>query len=91
MKTYQDLIKISSDEGKGEFCVEAVAEFRTTKEYAEAKDGERYYNKHNTTIEQFQKFLYTVSGKQVKDIFSANYKLKTLFSADCANSKCSMY
>ena len=79
MKTYQDLIKISSDEGKGEFCVEAVAEFRATKEYAEAKDGERYYNKHNTTIEQFQKFLYTVSGKQVKDIFSANYKLKTLF------------
>lgn len=41
--------------------------------------AEAYYNKHNLTIEQFQKFLYTVSGTKKPDLFSANYKLKTLF------------
>lgn len=76
MKTYQDLIKAGD---KGDFCVKAIGEFRGSREYQTAYDGEAYYNKHNLTIEKYQKFLYTVSGRQVPDIFSANYKLKTLF------------
>ena len=80
MRTYQDLINVGNTDGaKANFCKSAVSEFRSTREYLEARDGESYYNKHNVTIESFQKFLYTLSGRQVKDIFSANYKLKTLF------------
>ncbi len=79
MKTYQDLISVgTTDEARGAFCRDAVNTFKCSREYAEAQEGERYYNKHNTTIEQYQKMLYTLSGKQVKDIFSADYKLKTL-------------
>lgn len=44
-----------------------------------AETGEAYYAKHNLTIEQFQKTLLTLSGRQVPDIFSSNYKLKSLF------------
>lgn len=80
MKTYQDFMEVmSNDSAKGKFCRTAVDEFRASTEYAQALDGERYYAKHNTTIEKFQKMLYTVSGAQVPDIFSADYRLKTLF------------
>lgn len=80
MKTYQDLVKVGpSDSERATFCREAVNAFMGSPDYRRAKDGELYYNKHNTTIERFQKMLYTVSGSQVPDIFSANYKLKTLF------------
>lgn len=80
MRTYQDLIAVGEgDTARANFCKAAVDEFRTSREYREAQVGERYYNKHNQTIEEFQKFLYTLSGRKVDDIFSANYKLKTLF------------
>ncbi|MCQ2369256.1 MAG: phage portal protein [Paludibacteraceae bacterium] len=80
MKTYQDLLKKSDTEAnKAQFCRDAVAEFMSSVEYAQAKAGEAYYNKHNLTIEAFQKYLYSISGRQVPDIFSSNYKLKTLF------------
>lgn len=78
MYTYQNLLDVPENE-KGDFCRSAVNEFMVSKEYRLAKDGQAYYDKHNTTIEKYQKYLYTVSGRQVRDIFSANYKLKTLF------------
>lgn len=80
MKSYQDLLKAGdSPSKKGKFCVTAIETFKGTPEYKSAQDGEAYYNKHNLTIEKYQKFLYTISGRQVPDLFSANYKLKTLF------------
>lgn len=80
MRTYQDLLNVGAAESaRAKFCKVAVSEFRSSREYQEARAGESYYNKHNVTIENYQKFLYTLSGRQVKDIFSANYKLKTLF------------
>lgn len=80
MKTFQDLKRIGMSEfERGAFCRNAVNEFMGSESYRRAKEGEEYYNKHNSTIEKYQKLLYTVSGRQVNDIFSANYKLKTLF------------
>lgn len=80
MRTYQDLVAVGEDDNKrAEFCREAINIFMASKEYKEASDGEAYYAKHNLTIERFQKWLYTVSGRKVEDIFSANHKLKTLF------------
>lgn len=80
MYTYQDLVKVGeNDIAKGNLCRAAVNQFMSTKEYKDAKEGEAYYAKHNVTIEKFQKFLYTLSGGKVEDIWSANYKLKTLF------------
>ena len=80
MRTYQDLVLAGeSDIAKAEFCRSAINEFMASKEYKEAADGEAYYAKHNLTIERFQKWLYTVTGRRVEDIFSANHKLKTTF------------
>lgn len=80
MQTYQDLLAIGENEKKrGAFCKTAVGQFKTSAGYREAQAGEAYYAKHNITIEKLQKFITTMSGKKVEDIFSSNYKLKTLF------------
>lgn len=80
MYTYQDLMNVGEDEkAKGALCRKAIDDFRASDEYRAAQEGEAYYAKHNLTIEAFQKFLYTLSGAQIADVWSANYKLKTLF------------
>lgn len=78
MKTYQDLIKVGeSDADRGQFCREAVNMFMGSEEYRLAKAGQAYYDKHNLTIEAYKKFLYTLSGNKIEDVFGANYKLET--------------
>lgn len=80
MKTYQDLIEVGLDDKKrGEFCKIAVDQFKNTAGYREAEAGELYYAKHNVTIEKLKKFIMTLSGRKNEDLFSANYKLKSLF------------
>lgn len=80
MKTYQDLLAAGmNDTDRGLFCRQAVEDFMRSPQYAEAVEGEAYYSKHNTTIERYEKWLYTVTGRRVKDIFSSNHKLKTTF------------
>lgn len=59
--------------------MDAIEEFILSEPYRIAKEGQAYYDKHNTTIEKYQKFLYTLSGQTKPDIFSSNYRLKTLF------------
>ena len=80
MFTYQDLEKLGENEaGRIKFVEKAVDEHKITNKYKIAKDAEAYYAKRNVTIEKFQKLLRDVTGAQVVDVFSANYKLKTAF------------
>lgn len=80
IKTYQDLIAIGENEkGRMEFVRSVVTDHRSSDAYSIAAAAEAYYAKRNITIEKFQKFLYTANGKAYPDLFSANYKLKTMF------------
>lgn len=80
MRTYEELLLIGEDEkAKGDFCYSAIREFMQSREHKEAETAEKYYCKRNETIEKYQKWLYTVSGRKIEDVYSANYKLKTLF------------
>lgn len=80
MYTYNDLLNVGENEVmRGKFLRSAVNSFMASPKYKQAVEGQAYYNKHNITIEKFQKFLTTISGKKVQDTISANYKLKTLF------------
>lgn len=80
MLTYDDLLKAGDNEiAKGEFAESAVNQFIMTPEYKMAQLGYAYYNKHNVTIERYQKYLRTVTGRQIQDYYGANYKIKTLF------------
>lgn len=79
MKTYQELVLVGAKEDeRGLFCRSAVNDFMRSADYRRAKDGQAYYDKHNTTIEKYRKMLRTLSGATKEDIFSANYKLKSL-------------
>ena len=80
MKTYQDLTELSNDEKRRmEFVQDCVRDHTSSDAYKIASAAEAYYSKRNLTIEKFQKFLYTANGQAYPDLFSANYKLKTLF------------
>lgn len=80
MQTYQDLLRAGeNDTARGEFCRRAINEFMMSKEYQDAVIGEAYYARHNVTIEKYEKFLYTVTGRKVRDYFGADHRLKTTF------------
>lgn len=78
MKTYQDLQEAITKGTVGEFLRDAVRDHMGSKTYKNAVDGMAYYNKRNPTIERMQKTLYTLSGGKTPDIWSSDYRLKTL-------------
>ena len=80
MITYQELqAVIGNEENLKNFIVSVVNSHTASDEYKVAAAAEAYYAKRNITIEKFQKFLYNANGNAYPDLFSANYKLKTLF------------
>nr|DAG52040.1 MAG TPA: PORTAL PROTEIN [Caudoviricetes sp.] len=78
MKTYQDLQEAVAGGKIGEFLRDAVNMHRGTAAYKNAVAGMAYYSKHNLTIEQMQKTLFTLSGNKTPDIWSSDYRLKSL-------------
>lgn len=78
MKTYEELLEVGEvEKDRAEFCLQAVKQFESTQEYEDAYAGYSYYNKRNLTIEQYEKWLYTVTGRRIKDEWSPNHRIKT--------------
>lgn len=76
MKTYQEFEKDGvSESGLIEFVRSAVNDHKKSTEYSVAKDAEEYYAKRNVTISKYQKYLTDTTGRNIPDIWSANYKL----------------
>lgn len=78
MKTYQDL-QATTD--KTDFVYTAISEYKGTDMFKWAKEGELYARQRNTTIMNYQKLLYTMSGRAVPDNFTANHKCASNFFA----------
>ena len=80
MKTYQDLLEVGENENlRIEFVRSVISEFKASEMYREAEIAYKYEKHRNVTINQFQKLLYTVSGKVVPDNYSANWKMGSNF------------
>lgn len=76
MKTYQDLLKIGEDENERmAFIRQCVSQHKSTSMYKTAWIADQYNKHRNVTIVEYQKILYTVSGKAIPDIWSANFKM----------------
>lgn len=80
MYTYQDLLRVRDDDNERmkfvKMCIEAHKQTDLFKQAVVAQE----YNKHqNTTINQYQKLLYTVTGKAIPDNWTANFKLASKF------------
>ena len=80
MKTYQDLQAVGENEkDRMDFVRQVINEFKTTDIYREADVAYQYAQRKNVTINQYQKLLYTISGKAVPDNYSANWKMSSNF------------
>ena len=78
MKTYQDFLEIAdrSETERMDFVRQIINEHKASTIYQDADTAQRYFDRHNVTIEQFQKLLYTMTGQAVPDNYSANWKMK---------------
>lgn len=79
MYTYQDLTQLTSEAERMEFILTAISQYKTTDLYKWAKEGDAYARMNNTTIAQYQKILYTVTGRAVPDNYTANHKCASGF------------
>ena len=76
MKTYQDLIDVgNSDSDRMNFVKQSIDHHKTTSMYKTALIADQYNRFKNVTIAEYQKILYTVSGKAIADVWSANFKM----------------
>ena len=78
MKTFQDLqivLRKDSESQTIEFVMAVINDHKASPKYEMAKTAYEYDRQRNTTIVEYQKLLYTVSGQVVPDNYSANYKL----------------
>lgn len=80
MLTYQDLLAVGDSETvRIDFVRQAINQHKTSVAYKTAYDAEQYFKHRNTTINQYRKILYTVTGKAVPDNWSANFKMASRF------------
>ena len=80
MLTFQDLQAVGEGEQERmSFVWRVIYEHQSSKMYKTARIAEEYAKHQNRTIMQYQKLLYTVSGKAVPDSWSANYKIPSNF------------
>ena len=76
MITYQDLLAVGENNAERmDFVHKVINDHVQTSLYKTAMLADTYDRKRNFTIMQYQKLLYTISGKAVPDNYSANYKL----------------
>lgn len=66
------------EKARTDFVRQAVNEHTSSDSYKTAETAESYYAKRNQTIVKYQKFLYNSNGQAYPDLFSANYKTRTL-------------
>lgn len=79
MYTYQDLLEIQNDTDKMNFVYSVIQKWKTTEIYRNAVAARQYYNGQNATILQFQKYVTKVTGEQIPDIWSSNFKIPSNF------------
>lgn len=76
MKTYQDFERAQN---KMEFVLQAINEHKDSDIYKIAVIANDYFKKRNTTIKQYERTIYTLTGQKVNDRFSPNHKATSGF------------
>ena len=80
MYTYQDLLSVTnSEKEQKDFLLSVINDHKASEKYKTARDAELYIRQLNPMIMNYQKYLYTVSGKAIPDNYSSNYKAASNF------------
>lgn len=76
MKTFQDLQILGEDEkARMDFVIAAMNEHKSSAKVKTAQRAADYFAGLNTTIMNYNKFVYNLYGKAVPDIWSPNHKI----------------
>lgn len=77
MLTYQDFldVKDKGDKERMAFTQSVINDHKNSDLYREAYIADQYNRHRNVTITEYQKLLYTVTGKAIPDNISANFKM----------------
>ena len=77
MITYQDFEKVKDrgEEERMSFVQSVINSHKNSDIYRIAYVADQYNRHQNVTIREYQKLLYTVTGKAVPDNFSPNFKM----------------
>lgn len=74
--TYQDLLALGDNEkSRMEFIQAAMSEHKSSAKVKTAQRAADYFAGLNTTIMNYNKFVYNLYGKAVPDIWSPNHKI----------------
>lgn len=75
--TYQDFldVKDKGDRERMAFTQSVINDHKNSDLYREAYIADQYNRHRNVTITEYQKLLYTVTGKAIPDNISANFKM----------------
>ena len=81
MITYDDFLEVNreSELEVMDFIRRAISEHMSTDLYETAVIADEYDRHINTTITQYQKLLYTITGKAIPDNYSSNFKMASRF------------
>lgn len=80
MKTYQDLLDVGQNEtDRMDFVKKLISNYLNSDFYKTAWTADMYNKHRNVTINDYQKLLYTVTGRVVPDNYSASWKMATRF------------
>lgn len=80
MLTYQDFEKVKDSEtARQDFALRLIEEHKSSDGYKMALEADDYDRRQNSTITQYRKILYKLSGEQAVDNISANFKLPSAF------------
>ena len=75
--TFQEFQKHEADRAK--WLGQAIAQYRRSEEYKVAQDADKYDQQLNTTIHNFVKLVYDVTGVPMPDFTSSNHRLASNF------------
>lgn len=76
IQTYQDFVEAPD---KASFCYNAINKHKSSTEYLTAIDADNYDKQRNTTIMEYTKMLWTLTGSQVVDFTASNNKIASNF------------
>lgn len=81
MITYNDYLQIDKEDPKEVmyFVHQVIQQHQSSDLYKNAVTAQEYMKHKNVTIMEYQKLLYTITGKAVPDNYSANFKLASRF------------
>ena len=76
MITYQDFLKTPENE-RLNYVRTIIHDHTGSQDYKFAQTAEKYYKRKNVTIMDFQKLLYTTTGRKIPDTYSTDYRLRS--------------